>query len=744
MRSFMGNLAGSIARHRKLVVGVWLALLVVAMPLAAKQTTHLTGGGFDVPGSQSKVVEDATERDFAAAQHGRLAFVVQVERGADAMQQGAAMGRLRKAVGEVDHVELTPRTEAAAMRDLGTRGVAIVPLEAHGRADDLIDTAVELREKLTLGTPVDGSRTYLTGQPALWAGMQEVSKEDLASAEMTGFPIVALILVAVFGSLAAASLPLALGFVAVLVTGAAIYLISMQMQMSVFVTNMASMVGIGVAVDYSLFILARFREEVRAGKSEEEARVAAMETSGLAVAFSGMAVIVSLAGLWMVDNQALRSMALGAMVVVAIAILTAITLLPALIRLLGHRVEAGGIAYRFVGVFRRGYRNRRRSPGATRGEVPTFWTRWTAAVMRRPVLSVVGVSAVLLTLASPVLWMETGTGALDQFPRDHDARVGTELASRVTGGGTDSVRVLAQFRSGDLSTPANRTAVDQLAARLKTDSEVREVAPPLAGRESALLSVVPRHAGESQQTTDFVDRARDSYIPNSALASRADVNVGGEGARLHDAQIQISGSMGRIIAFILAFSFIVLMVMLRSIVLPLKAIVMNLLSIGAAYGVLVAVFQWGWLDGFLGFHSLGALDTLNPPLILAVVFGLSMDYEVFLLSRIKERYEEHGDNKRAVAEGLASSARTISSAALIMAAVFSVFILTGMPSIKELGLGNAVAIILDATLVRLILVPAAMQLMGRWNWWLPSWLDRVLPHVSLEGGRPAAPGAQPA
>ena len=214
----------------------------------------------------------------------------------------------------------------------------------------------------------------------------------------------------------------------------------------------------------------------------------------------------------------------------------------------------------------------------------------------------------------------------------------------------------------------------------------------------------------------------------------ADVDVGGETARGHDVRAQISGSMWKIVLFVLALSFLVLMVMLRSLILPLKAVLMNLLSIGAAFGILVVVFQWGWLDGFLGFESQGALDTINVPLIFAVVFGLSMDYEVFLMSRIRERYLRHGDNERAVAEGLSSSARTISSAALIMTAVFAVFVLTGVPSIKELGLGCAVAIALDATLVRLILVPAAMKLMGDWNWWMPSWLDRALPDLSFEGG----------
>ena len=229
----------------------------------------------------------------------------------------------------------------------------------------------------------------------------------------------------------------------------------------------------------------------------------------------------------------------------------------------------------------------------------------------------------------------------------------------------------------------------------------------------------------------LVERLR-ALTPSTRLSHVAGVNVGGETARSHDVRRLISGSMWKIILFVLALSFLVLMMMLRSLLLPLKAVLMNLLSIGAAYGVLVAVFQWGWLDSLLGFESQGALDTINVPLIFAVVFGLSMDYEVFLMSRIRERYMRHGDNERAVAEGLATSARTISSAALIMTCVFSVFVLTGVPSIKELGLGCAVAIALDATLVRLILVPAAMKLLGGWNWWMPSWLDRVLPDFSFE------------
>jgi RND superfamily putative drug exporter len=355
--------------------------------------------------------------------------------------------------------------------------------------------------------------------------------------------------------------------------------------------------------------------------------------------------------------------------------------------------------------------------------------------MARPIAAATGSAAVLLLLASPVLSMQTGTTALDQFPKDSDVRVGNELVSQQLGGGADPIQFVAGF-SGQV----DRGAATAFARELRREPGISSVAPPRFAGDQALIEATSRASSDSDAATALVDRLRDSFVPASALATTASVEIGGETARTDDVRAQISGSLWKIVGFVLALSFVVLMVMLRSLLLPLKAVLMNLLSIGAAFGVLVAVFQWGWLDGLLGFESLGALDTINVPLIFAIVFGLSMDYEVFLMSRIRERYLEHGDNERAVAEGLASSARTISSAALIMSAVFAVFVLTGVPSIKELGVGCAVAIALDATLVRLILVPAAMKLMGRWNWWMPSWLDRVLPRLSFEN----APEAEPA
>jgi uncharacterized membrane protein YdfJ with MMPL/SSD domain len=731
MRDSMNRLAGFLGRRRRWVVGTWALIVLLALPFAAKQTEHLTGGGFDVPGSQSLAVSEALQRDFGLQADG-IAVLLKAEPDAGAAERDAAVARVRREVAGVEAMTLTPTVARQARQQLRRSDVAMLPLRSQQSSDELIDSATTLRGDLDPGTAAAAVTPYLVGQPTIWAGMQEISKEDLAKAESSGFPIVALILLVVFGSLAAAALPLTLGFVSVLVTGALIYFISLQMTTSVFVTNMASMIGIGVAVDYSLFILARYREERAQGLGKRDSRAQALSTSGLAVTFSGLAVIISLAGLWMVDNQALRSMALGAMTVVAVSILTATTLLPALIAMLGDRVLPGGIVGRVERFLQRRF-YRRRTP-TQRARAP-FWQRWTERVMARPWLAVVGSSAVLLFLASPILSLETGTEALSQFPKDSDVRVGNELASTELGGGTDPLQIVAEFGDG-APTAADRAAVAGFVRTLEDTSGVASVARPAFAGGSALVQVTPSAPSESDAARALVDRLRDSVVPASPLAAAATVDVGGETARSHDVRNQISGSIWKIVLFVLALSFLVLMVMLRSLLLPLKAVLMNLLSIGAAFGVLVAIFQWGWFDGLLGFESQGALDTINVPLIFAVVFGLSMDYEVFLMSRIRERYMRHGDNDRAVAEGLASSARTISSAALIMTAVFAVFVLTGVPSIKELGLGCAVAIALDATLVRLILVPAAMKLMGSWNWWMPAWLDRALPDLSFEGGEP--------
>jgi RND superfamily putative drug exporter len=693
-----------VRRHRRAVLALWLVALVAAVPFAMRQSDNLTGGGYAVPGSQSEAVRAEVERNFTRDARATLAAVVVQDGRATTAEIRGAIGALERAAADEPLVALPAAARDRALRRAGSGETLVVPLAVAVDDQDAIDVAVGLRERLGLGddaATAGAVRTHLVGQGALWARMQEIAKHDVKSAEKTGFPIVALILLAVFGSAAAAALPLALGFASVLLTGGLIHALSTAMDMSVFVTNMASMIGIGVAVDYSLFVLARYREEIVAGKAPEAARSTAMATSGVAVIFSGVTVIASLAGLFLIDTTAIRSMAIGAILVVAVAILASATLLPALISTLGHRAWSRGRLFRRL-------RHRTRTGNG-------FWGRWTGAVMRRPVIALVSATAILLALASPALDLQTTNGALRQFDPQDETRQGFEAAAAVTGPGASApVRVVAE--TGD------KAAIAAIRRTIASDREVARVSAPVMGEDgrSALLTAQLEHDGESGAAKAAVARLRDALA-----AAPVGVAVGGTTAGQEDFRSTVSDSMWKIVLFVLGLSFVLLLVLLRSVVLPLKAVVMNLLSVGAAYGVLTLAF--------------GEIDAVTPPLILAIVFGLSMDYEVFLLSRIRERYDATGDTREAVAEGLASSARTISSAALIMVAVFMIFVGTGLPSIQQIGLGAAVAIAVDATIVRLALVPAAMQLLGGWNWWLPRPLARIIPAVNFEAGVEIAP-----
>jgi uncharacterized membrane protein YdfJ with MMPL/SSD domain len=693
MQTFMLKLDRWLRRRRGVVIGVWLVLLLVALPFAAKQSDHLSSGGYAIPGSQSQRFVAQLPKVSAGAQHGLLGGVLEAKAGANAAEMTRALAKLDAAAAGATNVTLSPSVRAQAQRSIDAAGehqrTLVVPLALSVSEEGATNVATELRRRLDLNGPDSGQvELHLVGQNALWAGLQDLSKKDLATAEKIGFPIVALILVAVFGSLIAATLPLALGAVSVLITGAIIYFLSLTMEMSVFVTNMASMIGIGVAVDYSLFVLARYRQEINAGADPERARATALATSGVAVIFSGATVVTALLGLYIVHAAAIRSMALGAIVVVAVSVLAASTLLPTIISLLGTRTHARGRMFARISNWVPRPKN--------------FWERWTALVTRRPALTAATAAIVMLALAFPALKLHTADGALRQFPKGNETLRGFQAAAGVEGPGASSPI--------EAIVPVSEAA--RARAVMAADPEIRDIAATVTSKNGAevLIRAIPRHNGESAQGQEAVKRLR-ANLPAGAL-------VGGTAAYLSDYHAEVMGSMWKVALFVMCVTFFVLMLLLRSIVLPLKAVVMNLLSVSAAYGVLTLVF--------------GTVETLIPPLVLAVVFGLSMDYEVFLLSRIRERYAATGDTRRAVVEGLSSSAPTITSAALIMVCVFSVFALTGVPSIKELGLGCALAIAIDATIVRLVLVPTAMELFGKWNWWLPHGVARILPDTSIE------------
>ncbi len=693
MQTFMLKLDRWLRRRRGVVIGVWLVLVLAAVPFAARQSERLSGGGYTIPGSDSQKVLKQLPTVAPGAQQARLAGVLAPTSSANAGEMSAALAQLNAATRSTAHVSISPAVRVQTQRAIAAAGThqrtLVVPFDMTVNEEGATNVATKLRGELNLNSPDNGPvALHMVGQSALWAGLQDLSKKDLSKAEATGFPIVALILVAVFGSLIAASLPLALGLVSVLITGAIIYFLSLTMEMSVFVTNMASMIGIGVAVDYSLFVLARYRQEIQAGADPVKARATALATSGVAVIFSGATVVTALVGLYLVRAAAIRSMALGAIVVVTVSVLAASTLLPSIISLLGERTHTRGRVFAWISA-------RLPSPKG-------FWESWTARVTRRPALTAATAAIAMLALASPALHLKTTDGALRQFPKGNETLRGFQAAAAVTGPGASSpFEVIA---------PKSQAATVRRV--LAADREVLSVAPTITSSngQEVLIRATPRNDGESPQGQEAVKRLR-SHLPPGAL-------LGGDAAYLADYHAEVIGSMWKVALFVMCVTFFVLMLLLRSIVLPLKAVVMNLLSVSAAYGVLTLVF--------------GSVETLILPLVLAVVFGLSMDYEVFLLSRIRERYAATGDTRRAVVEGLSSSAPTITSAALIMVCVFSVFALTGVPSIKELGLGCALAIAIDATIVRLVLVPTAMELFGEWNWWLPHGVARIMPDTSIE------------
>ena len=731
MQSAMNRLSAFVRRRRKLVAIAWLVLLLVSIPFASRQTENLTGGGFEAPGSGSAAVDQAVKR-FQGASSESLGVVLQ-RKGGDVAAVQAAVDRVDQAAAKVDNIELTAAAAAKGKSDASQDAVVLLPLAVTGSREQALEAAKDLRDDIGVGEAKDGVQPYVVGQQALWAGMQELQKTDLEKAETTGFPLILIVLLAVFGSALAALLPAGLGIAAVIVTGVAIYFLALVTTMSVFVTNVASMLGIGVAVDYSLFLLSRYREELDKGAHRDEALDIAMRTSGATVVFSGLTVVVSLAGLFLLDSTVMRSMAIGAIVVVVIAILGAITLLPALIALLGKRADERGRVVSATGALVR--RATRRKTAAERG-VPEgeFWRKWSERVMRRPALSATLSAGFLLLLAIPALSLSFGNGALAQFPKDYETRVGAELASQGAAGrvGTDDRgRRLRQGLGGRPREPGG-------AGSLRRGPEAEPARGP--GRAAGDVAGRSRRAAERHPRTGPGERHLAAVRHRRPRGGRPRLGPGQGG---EDQRRRLVGADPRLHPSHPGWAVEGLRVR-DDLQLP-----------GAARGAAVgpaaaegraherALCRRGvgrarrglpvrLARRHLGLQLARLCPAVTPPLLLAIVFGLSMDYEVFLLSRIRERYLATGDNRLAVSEGLQSSAKVISSAAIIMVVVFSVFATTGVPQIKEIGLGLAVAIALDATLVRLVLVPSTMQLMGKWNWWMPEWLGRILPEADFE------------
>jgi len=586
--------------------------------------------------------------------------------------------------------------------------------EVSDHADDL-DALLDVARD-------DGVTVRPFGFVSLDQEISEIIDEDLAKGEMFGVVVALVVLVIVFGALVASLLPIVIAVFAIAIALGLAALIGQAFQLSILVTNIVTMMGLAVGIDYSLFVVSRYREERALGRDKYDAIAAAGSTASRAVVFSGFTVVIALLGMFIVPHSIFRSLAVGSSLVVILAVLATLTLLPALLSLLGHRIEKGRIRRHQV-------------------EGHPFWDRVARAVMRRPVPWLTAGVAVLVLLALPALGLKTGFSGIDALPRDTESvRAFQELTAKFSGSLDAPIEVVVD---GDVEAGAVTTAIDDLISRTDRDPALGPATVRSVPEEDvAIVAVAVAGNPNAPESLRAVERIRHEYVPAAFADVDARVLVGGEPAFSRDAVETTNRYTPIAIVFVLLLSFVLLMIVFRSIVVPIKALLLNLLSVGAAYGVVVLVSQNGLGADVLGFRDVDVIETWLPLFLFSILFGLSMDYHVFLLSRIREHYEETGDNTDSVAFGIRNTGRIITGAALIMVAVFGGFALGRMADLQQTGLGLAVAVLLDATIVRAVLVPASMRLLGDRNWYLPRWLE-WLPRIGIEGPPPGARSAPP-
>ncbi|MHB8868724.1 MAG: MMPL family transporter [Thermoleophilia bacterium] len=598
------------------------------------------------------------------------------------------------------------------------RHAAIVSVAMPGTVDDVTPHLEELHSAVKGAGEAGDFEVLVTGNASIQQEFNEIGETDLRTGETFGIGVALIILVLVFGAVVAAGIPLALAVVSIVVALAMAAVTSQVLELSSFITNMVTMIGLAMGIDYSLFIISRFREERQAGRPKLDAVARTGGTAGRAVLFSGGCVVLALAGLLLVPSSIFHSMALGAMFAVFGAVLAALTLLPAVLGLLGDRVDS--LRVPFLG-------RARREGRVDRG----FWHWAGHSVMRRPVVSLVLACGLLLAASSFYFQLDKGAGGADTMPpKAESGRAYQILAREFPSSLLSSVYVAVD---GDAADPGVIAAVERLTASIENEPAFEgAVTTQVAPSGDLTVLQFPQTANLTfAQARAAVEKLRETYVPAAFSGVSAEALVTGQTAGITDYLETIDGYTPWVFLFVLSLSFVFLMAVFRSLVVPLKAILMNLLSVGAAYGLLVLVFQKGWGAELLGLQQVEYIEAWIPLFLFAILFGTSMDYHVFLLSRIREHFDEGYSNTESVAFGLGSTARIITGAAVIMVAVFGGFAAGDLVMFQQLGFGLAVAVLLDATIVRTVLVPAAMKLLGDANWWLPSGL-RWLPDLRVE------------
>ncbi len=714
MTRLLTRLADLSYRHRGRMVLAWLAAMVVTIGLG----TALAGeynANYDTPGSESKAASDLTQQRFGGYSGGEVYVVWKDPDGAQSPAARARVDAFLTAAKKVDNV--AAETPTRISQD-GTIGSTTLPLTI-----DSWDVPKESGEKLIVAAEAnsrDGVQIKLGGDP-IYAAQGSSSPEGL------GFLGAAIVLLIAFGSVVAAGLPLIIALVGLgISSGGLILLLANFVDVPDWTTAVSGLIGIGVGVDYALLVLTRFRAAMHAGKDRHDAVVEAVTTAGRSVILAGGTVVIAVLGLCLTGLPYMYGVAIAASLAVLVVMLAAVSLLPALLSYLGPKVDR--LRLPLVG---------RRKPAAEGNEDSLAW-RWSHWVQRRPWPAAIVATALLLALAAPALGMRLGFPDAGNDPATTMTRQAYDLNTEGFGPGTNGPLVIA----AELPDASAQPRIDALAERLRDEPGVAFVAKPVVNEtgDAAMLTVIPKGSPQDKETTDLVHRLRDDVVPRELAGSGVNVEIGGVTAALEDQSEFITGRMPLFIAGVVGLSFLLLLFAFHSPVISLKAAIMNLLSVGAAYGVMTVVAQGGTLGKIVGIDHEVPIAPFMPVMMFAILFGLSMDYEVFLISRIREEYLKHRDTRRAVADGLAKTARVITAAAAIMVVVFLSFLAAPDVFLKLFGIGLAAASFLDATLVRMVLVPAVMQLLGHRNWWIPSWLERILPRLEVETGPMPAEG----
>jgi RND superfamily putative drug exporter len=713
MTRLLARLADIAYRRRGRVVLAWIAAMIVIIGLGSSLAGEYNAD-YDTPGSESKAARNLTEREFGGYSGQEVYVVWKDPAGATSPAAQKRVDAFLAEARQVDHID--PETPIRVSRD-GTIATTTLPLTVPGW-----EVPKEDGEKLLAAAEDNsggGLEIKLGGDP-IYQAQESTSPEGL------GFLGAAIVLLIAFGSVVAAGLPLAIALVGLGITsGGLILLLANVVDIPDWTTAVSGLIGIGVGIDYSLLVLTRFRAALKAGKDRHDAVVEAVTTAGRSVIIAGFTVVIAVLGLFLTGLPYMYGVAISASLAVLVVMLAAVTLLPALLSYLGPRVDRLRIP--FLG------RTLKAEGG---GESPA--ARWSHAVQRRPWTAAIAATALLLALAAPALGMRLGFPDAGNDPPDTMTRQAYDLITEGFGPGANGPLVIAT----ELPGPSAKADIDALAAQLRQDRGIAYVPKPQINEAgtAAIVTVIPSTSPQDKATEDLVIRLRETVVPDALAGSGVTAEIGGVTAALEDQSEYMKDRMPVFIVGVVGLSFLLLLVAFHSPLISLKAGIMNLLSVSAAYGVMTLVSKGGPVGELIGIDHDVPVAPFMPVMMFAILFGLSMDYEVFLISRIREEYLKDGDTRRAVADGLAKTARVITAAAAIMVVVFLAFLAAPDVFLKLFGIGLASAIFLDATVVRMVLVPAVMQLLGCRNWWIPSWLERILPRLDVE--RVAVGGAE--